>query len=350
MTGRRRALAAALLGAAALAPATPAPAIVGGTRADPADHPYVVHVGVCTGSLIGADRVLTAGHCVEDGIGREGSRVTLAGGEVRRVVRVAEPPAFVRQFPGRRARGRQTHLDVAILELDRPANVAPIALASAAEVASGTTLVVAGYGANDASGSGQGVLREATVQARDDGFCATTLAKTGPADDYAAAVMLCTVDPDGRSPYRSPCYGDSGAPLVALPAGGPPAQVGVDDWGVSCGVDGDPEAYASAPAIAAFATSPAPTWRPLARTAPRLVGTAAVGRTLTCSAPAYESPPPDSLRYRFFAGGTALGAARAAPRLAVARRLRGHVVRCRVVASGPGGHTISRPSAGRLVL
>lgn len=219
-------------------------AVVGGKAVDRARYPAVVTLAeACTATLIGADRLLTAGHCasyVEPGV----TTVSIGNPPQSYVAaRVARHPGFRYQLPEVPA---EPFHDVALVELDRPVEgVAPMRISSAS-VRAGTRVEVVGYGTADPERLDRfGVLRSAALIVRGVGVCRRSLeqALRGQGGQFHGASMLCTQDPDGRRPYASGCNGDSGGPLLRWNARGP-LVVGIDSWGIACGAqDGDPEVF-----------------------------------------------------------------------------------------------------------
>ncbi len=220
-----------------------AAAVVGGKTVDPARYPAVVTLAdVCTATLIGPDRLMTAGHCisyVEPGV----TTVRIGGGDYR-ATRVARHPRFRYQLPQIPA---EPHRDVALVLLDRPvANVTPMRL-SAATVRAGSRVRLVGYGTPDPDRLDRfGTLRIATLVVRGVGRCRHLLeqAMEGQGKQFDGVAMLCTQDPSDRRPYASGCNGDSGGPLLRRTRYGD-RVVGMDSWGIACGaLDGDPEVFA----------------------------------------------------------------------------------------------------------
>lgn len=238
-----------------------ASAVVAGERVDPAQHPAVVRLAeACTATLVAPRRLLTAGHCVSHV--RPGRTTVRIGGERFRAVRVARHPRFQYLTPDYPA---EPYRDVGLVELDRPvpAVVAPVVVSRAA-VGAGDHVVLTGYGTGRADRPGHyGVLRRAELVVRSGRACRRALERAGHGQgaQYRDRVMLCTQDPDGRRPFRSGCFGDSGAPLLRRTPAGRDVLVGVDSWGVACGDrDGDPEVFARAAAEWDFITAPRPGW------------------------------------------------------------------------------------------
>jgi hypothetical protein len=264
-TARPRGVAAALaaaaaLGVAAAAAPTPAGAIIAGTPEARSDHPAVVTLAeACTATLVAADRLLTAGHCASHVV--PGRTTVLVGGERLRVSRIARHPRFQYLTPEIPA---EPYRDVALVELEAPTSrVTPLRVSGRA-VRPGADVTLVGFGTGNADRPGNfGVLRSVRLVVLADGACRSGLdrAAAGQGNQYRPAVMLCTGDPDGRAPYASGCNGDSGAPLLRRSPSGRHVIVGVDSWGVACGVrDGDPEVFARAAAELAFIRAADPGW------------------------------------------------------------------------------------------
>jgi hypothetical protein len=318
----------------------PAAAVIGGGTVDPMRYPYVAKLLGCTGTLIAADRVLTAGHCAAEL--EIGDTVGFPGGETRHVARLAQDYDYFRTLPADSTDTRPRPHDAALVQLDAPiTDIAPVRLATRADVAlyaPGTLVTTLGYGITFVGQTEpRGVLHSGVVEIRADGTCRSLLTPFHAADDYNAAAMLCTTDPDAQKPFVSGCNGDSGGPLVAAAAGAD-LQVGLDDWGVHCGThDGDPENYADIAAIDAFATVHSPQWAPIAFGLPKLRGTVATGHTVSCVAPHYAKPQP-KLTYTFTDGGDPLSDSHSR-RFTIRRELRGVHLSCRVQARTRGGES-----------
>ncbi|HEX9994786.1 MAG TPA: serine protease, partial [Acidimicrobiales bacterium] len=204
----------------------PSTQIIGGDPAEPGEYPFMTAIldetiagndyqkQYCGGSLIAANWVLTAAHCVE---GERASNLAVAVGrnqlDSTQGVRRSVSAIFIHP-----SYGSPTSLahDAALIQLSTAVTtIAPIRLAGAADdvyEAAGTGLTVIGWGNVNSSGSPSypNDLQEVVVPAVSDSQCARSYGSS-----LDAATMLCA----GATGLDS-CQGDSGGPLFATPSSG----------------------------------------------------------------------------------------------------------------------------------
>jgi secreted trypsin-like serine protease len=236
---------AALAGVAQFAVAGAAPhrapradaAIIGGRMAEPGQFSSVAEVLdikgtsglLCTGTVVAANLVLTAGHCAENI--RTGARngaggyVVLTGavsdrdpaGQLSRVIGVLVYEGFTRAI----ASG-----DAALLVLATPTSAPAIALAgrhSAGMLRAGTPATIAGWGLTH---SGRGrvseQLRWAPTVVQRPRWCARHVWAFVRSE-------VCAIDSVHHT--SGGCFGDSGGPLIATNHAGHPVEIGIVSHG-----------------------------------------------------------------------------------------------------------------------
>lgn len=228
-------------GAALGLTAAPASAVVGGTAAPAGAYDFTASLqdgdfAFCGGSVIAAQWVLTAAHCVPDG-NAAGLSVVVGtvdnsngSGERRAVAEVRVHPEYDADA---------STSDVALLRLATPTSVAPIALATAADdalEADGAPVTVTGWGDQTPLAGGglltTSKLRQVDLAIVDDQECGDANGGFDAATGVCAAAFL-----------KDSCQGDSGGPLFAT-SGGRRIQVGVVSYGLGCGVPTFPGVYA----------------------------------------------------------------------------------------------------------
>ncbi|MBK9035633.1 MAG: serine protease [Myxococcales bacterium] len=216
-------LAGSLLAAPAVAGPLQAP-IVGGTTATVGQFPTTVALelggGLCTGTLLNQDWVLTAAHCIDPAVlGQSQAQITASlrvhfdtvniftsAGIVVRATEIIKHPLFNVNALG-------TH-DIGLIRLATPVTdraAVPIIL-DAAKVPLGTELQLVGFGATSRTNpSTAGVLRLVDQTSVSCSF-------VGLSD----ASLICWSQTNGRGK----CEGDSGGPSFAM-IEGQLAQVGI---------------------------------------------------------------------------------------------------------------------------
>ncbi len=248
----------------------------------------------CSGTVLSANVVLTAGHCGEDadtgvvdapsGYQVVTGNVDWADGAARQVSGVSQVvvnPGFDRS---------SLRDDATLLVLSTPTTAPPVQLATSPADASllnaGNPATIAGWGATTSGGSVLQPLQYANTVIQNAVYCGSQA--TYFQGSFDPATELCTVN----SPYfdHGTCNGDSGGPLLAT-IGSAVVEIGVTSWGAANCSTAHPGFFTRADAIEPWAAAwiqavnPAPTATPTPAPAPTPAPTLA-------SAPSSPTPQP----------------------------------------------------------
>ncbi|KAF0715993.1 Aste57867_3079 [Aphanomyces stellatus] len=208
--------------------------IVGGKEAAVGQHLYVTGLrktatasDQCGGSLIGPNVVLTAAHCLGNGLDYVsiGSHF-LNGAKDGERIKVKQEIGHPKNDP------RTNAYDFAILLLESHSKIPPVQLSFDA-IAAGTVTYVRGWGTLSSGGMQANVLMEVQVEAIANDQCKTHLT-----DFTIDDTMLCA----GGQAGLDSCQGDSGGPLT-IEQNGSEVLVGVVSWGDGCADQGKPGVY-----------------------------------------------------------------------------------------------------------
>ena len=183
----------------------------------------------CGGSLVAARFVVTAAHCMAvNGNAPQSIDITLGTSDVS-----TAPPNFRAasfavhpEFKGDPAGG----FDVAVITMDRPADLEQLRLprpADAGSWAPGATATVIGWGRLDDGQPGSDQLREVQVPVFSDQSCASDFGAVGRSDLFLPLTMICA----GGKDQKDSCQGDSGGPML-VPDGARFVLAGVVSFGI----------------------------------------------------------------------------------------------------------------------
>jgi Trypsin len=209
------------LAVSALLFSVPAEAIVGGAKPsdDGVGRSVVTIVGsggtFCSGALIAADLVLTAGHCVQPG---SVYKILEYGPDKQPLLRDTKNVAFHPGFDMKAMLAHRATADVGLLQLEAApkGKTASVIAAPQMPLAAGNRLIIAGVGVTvRGDGKSGGTIRSADLIA------------TG----RPGSLQIRLVDPigQGTKPGLGACTGDSGAPVFEDQQGAP-AIIGVVSW------------------------------------------------------------------------------------------------------------------------
>jgi secreted trypsin-like serine protease len=344
--------------AAGLVLAAPAGAVSGGKKAKVADAPFIAALpNGCTGTLIAPDRILTAGHCLDNfspmnfrvHIGTTQNPGFSDGGLAVRGFAVE--PRFKESFPfaHRAPQNAIAQYDVGVILLAEPVTgVTPVKLGTRADEKVGETGSLFGYGITDASVNNR-ALRTGDLTVIPASRCAKAYPKA------IIASELCTQDLKSKhAPLVQACPGDSGGPtLVRTPDG--PVEIGITSWGpevkdAKCGAKQLPEVTMRVSSFLSFINDPNPVIEPFPTgdaPYPTVTGTAKVGQTLTCNVPPLGGSPA-TVSYRWLWNNKVISRTKTAT---ATRDMVGHSVGCTATARNASGHIeMFTPRIGRLVI
>lgn len=193
----------------------------------------------CSGTHIGENWILTAAHCFVDSTFADASRPedmsvllgavdiandNLDGISVKRII--VHPEYNPTDRSG----------DVALVELSRSVQSAPIVLAASSRLPRfDTDVVAAGWGRTSENGNSSTILLETELTVRSHVVCRAIMG-----DGLDNSATFCAGgDPDG---LRDTCTGDSGGPLFRSHEGAF-LQMGIVNFGFGCARPGVPALY-----------------------------------------------------------------------------------------------------------
>jgi len=238
--------------------------VINGEPAPAANFPYVALVvylagdegGVCTGSVVSSNVILTAAHCVsQEGTNQTlpsedlhvitGTENGLAGGVISTVSKIATGGYLA-----------SLHLnDYAVLQLSSPIAAPPIKLAASAFWQAGTGATIVGWGRTVADHEPDLLLHYGRTAIQSSTYCHQEI---GFAFDGSSE--LCFVDPEAT---YAVCNGDSGGPVISTePGETEPVEIGIVSYGDTGCPTESPQVATRADTVVGFVGKKIAEWAP----------------------------------------------------------------------------------------
>jgi secreted trypsin-like serine protease len=232
------------------------PRIVGGAPMKFEDAPYQValikgYAGgryqFCGGTLIGADTVVTAAHCVDNPIVNKdptrldfiaGTAIYPEGGERLKSRAIYIHPKW---------NSTNNDYDVAVIKLASASTLGQPIQVDTTDIGAGIRATVTGWGATSEGSRGSEELLGVEIPTVDNTTCNSSPSYNG----LITLQMLCAGE---RAGGLDSCQGDSGGPLVV--GRGPQARlIGVVSWGHGCARQDKYGVYTRTASVAAWISS-----------------------------------------------------------------------------------------------
>lgn len=218
--------------------------IIGGTKVDHGEYPFMVSLmhrngdvwrnQFCGGSLIKADVVLTAAHCVAN---ESPQTIEVSGGRVNLMSGSYGQRRFVRGIRIHESYNPNTlDYDIALIYLAQPFNLNwdLQTIDYDAVMNNGNQLTVIGWGSTGYNSSPD--LMEVNVYHISHEVCNRSDWLNGA----VSKLMFCAGYANGG---KDACQGDSGGPIFVKLASGQIVQQGIVSWGVGCAQAQKPGVY-----------------------------------------------------------------------------------------------------------